>query len=359
MCNCAVKHLRNETVATQARLQSASSPHAAAWLAPLPGLGSSPVFFADSAFAALVRLRLGLPIAAAPAPCRLCCGKAVADEFGRHSLVCGGAGARHRVHRELRTAVYSLAARALAAPSLETPCFPTAPGLRPDVFCRAGPSHRPLAIDVGIVALTPALAAAAASPGGAAARYVTAKIARAAGYEFAPVVVDVLGAWGPSALHTLRRLAVAAGRLRDERPSRAIAVEMAALGSAVAASVASLLLANGAGDSTPLPPPDAAISEERALSTDGVFDIAAAFAGDLVSLPPVAAVPSPSPPPPASASPAPAALLGPAAVLPHLAAHSTASLPSVAAAAFSGDPRPPSDSTPPGSSPPSPPPAGA
>jgi len=160
--------------------------------------------------------------------------------------------------------VFSLAASALWAPRLEPNVFPGAPSRRadiavqprqPEIFATfaSGP-RRPIAIDAAVVSpfTRDSVARAAATPGGAATAYEARKVndygdlARRAGIDFTPLIVDVFGAWGESALPLLKQMAVAWGKRFDLHPSRAIPLALASVSSRLAVGVARLLLANAA-----------------------------------------------------------------------------------------------------------------
>ncbi|RUP29738.1 MAG: hypothetical protein EKK45_10170 [Curvibacter sp.] len=169
----------------------------------------------------------------------------------------------------MRDAIFSFAAAALWRPRREVNAFAAEPGARIDLMLAFGAagSRAVVVADVAVVSPLAAsnLAAAAASPGGAAARHEATKVARygalarAARVELTPLCVDTFGAWGPSALPLLRRLARDWGRQFDLHPSRAVPLVLGALSSHVAAAVAALLLQGAASQA------DAGVADPRAV----------------------------------------------------------------------------------------------
>lgn len=106
------------------------------------------------------------------------------------------------------------------SPRLEANVFPAAPGRRADVVfsIAGGPTRQLFAVDIAVT--SPFQVGAIADfnrdnwePGCIAKRYERTKyasygtIAEEAGYEFVPLVADSFGAFSPTALPLLRRLA--------------------------------------------------------------------------------------------------------------------------------------------------------
>ncbi|KAJ9435106.1 hypothetical protein DIPPA_09513, partial [Diplonema papillatum] len=101
----------------RARIQSSSGKHASAWLYGNPEADTG-MWLSSAELAVAVRLRLGLPIAAAPGECRLC-GHGATDVIGSHAQTCFGSGRRTRLHNALRDIVADFARRGLLGPSIE------------------------------------------------------------------------------------------------------------------------------------------------------------------------------------------------------------------------------------------------
>ncbi|KAJ9447334.1 hypothetical protein DIPPA_03633 [Diplonema papillatum] len=91
----------------RARIQSSSGKHASAWLYGNPEADTG-MWLSSAELAVAVRLRLGLPIAAAPGECRLC-GHGATDVIGSHAQTCFGSGRRTRLHNVLRDIVADFA----------------------------------------------------------------------------------------------------------------------------------------------------------------------------------------------------------------------------------------------------------
>ncbi|KAJ9434967.1 hypothetical protein DIPPA_04632 [Diplonema papillatum] len=119
----------------RARIQSGSGKHASAWLYGNPEADTA-MWLSPAELAVAVRLRLGLPIAAAPGECRLC------DVNGSHAQTCFGSGRRTRLHNALRDIVADFARRGLLGPSIERAVFANARRKRPDIsYVRDGSTY--------------------------------------------------------------------------------------------------------------------------------------------------------------------------------------------------------------------------
>ncbi|KAJ9454747.1 hypothetical protein DIPPA_01675 [Diplonema papillatum] len=212
----------------RARIQSGSGKHASAWLYGNPEADTA-MWLSPAELAVAVRLRLGLPIAAAPGECRLC-GHGATDVNGSHAQTCFGSGRRTRLHNALRDIVADFARRGLLGPSIERAVFANARRKRPDIsYVRDGTT---VLLDVAVTyplqLSQPHYAArAAAEPGGAAAAYAVAVKERVYNaiianepdpreWKAVPLVVDTFGAWCPGAITELRHIA-RANALREDR----------------------------------------------------------------------------------------------------------------------------------------------
>jgi len=221
--------------AAQARMSSAASPHANAWLAPPPG-SDDPQWLTPAEFDVLARLRLGLPVAEAPTLCNNC-NRAVADVGGHHALSCMFGPSKWAVHNGVRDALDGVAGACLWAPVKE-PALGSAKDRADILFRVRGPfGLRAVAADVAIIHEGAHLAAALSSPGGACAAYERVKLARygaaaeAIGVTFVPVVADSAGAWGPSALPLFRTMAGTLARRFDLSFGRSLHLLMARISS--------------------------------------------------------------------------------------------------------------------------------
>ena len=208
------------------RVSSACAPFASSWLAPFPSEDARQVWIHNNAFEALLRLRLGLPLTFAAAvdevhECGLCL-QHRRDAFGHHALACPNSGAKWRVHNAVRDKIFWLAAESLWSPKLEANVFPQAPRRRADVAFSFLSGDRRQLFTVDVAVTSPFQSRAMAefnssgwAPGCIAKRYERTKhatygaLAAAAGYEFVPLVADSFGAFSPTALPLLRRLASA------------------------------------------------------------------------------------------------------------------------------------------------------
>ncbi len=211
---------RNESVVSVARLQSARGDFASAWLGVFDT--SAAPWLANDEFRTACCLRLGLPVCQAPAVCSMC-GAAV-DAEGHHMIACKKG--KHAVHNALRNTLHSLCAQALLPAVREGMPFAAQGGdaarQRMDIIVSAGPDLRPLLLDVAVTSPFVRPSIAARFPGGAATAYENVK-RRTYGpavqeqvHNFVPLIVDSLGAWGKSALPTLKFLAAAFASRRAE-----------------------------------------------------------------------------------------------------------------------------------------------
>jgi hypothetical protein len=228
--------------ALQARIVSAASPHANAWLAPAPG-ADAPRWLTPADWEVLIRRRLVLPIADTPTRCGNC-GSATADIYGDHSVVCMHGPARDKIHNTIRDTTVRICQEALLSPIVE----PELPGGgRGDVLLRfpgAAGNRSLVVVDFAMTTIATRPQAALASPGGAATRYEQNKRdkyqARAdeMGAQLVPVIVDDAGAWGDSALPFWKRIIRRFAQRFDLALSKATVVVMGAVSSAMMSSVA-------------------------------------------------------------------------------------------------------------------------
>ncbi|KAJ9471747.1 hypothetical protein DIPPA_19323 [Diplonema papillatum] len=241
----------------RARIQSSSGKHASAWLYGNPEADTG-MWLSSAELAVAVRLRLGLPIAAAPGECRLC-GHGATDVIGSHAQTCFGSGRRTRLHNALRDIVADFARRGLLGPSIERAVFANTRRKRPDIsYVRDGTT---VLLDVAVTyplqLSQPHYATrAAAEPGGAAAAYAVAVKERVYNriianepdpreWRAVPLVVDTFGAWCPGAITELRHIA-RANALREDRTASAACQDLFhRLSFSIALGVARIVIASG------------------------------------------------------------------------------------------------------------------
>ncbi|KAJ9437380.1 hypothetical protein DIPPA_22720 [Diplonema papillatum] len=251
----------------RARIQSGSGKHASAWLYGNPEADTT-MWLSPAELAVAVRLRLGLPIAAAPGECRLC-GHGATDVNGSHAQTCFGSGRRTRLHNALRDIVADFARRGLLGPSIERAVFANARRKRPDIsYVRDGTT---VLLDVAVTyplqLSQPHYAArAAAEPGGAAAAYAVAVKERVYNaiianepdpreWKAVPLVVDTFGAWCPGAITELRHIA-RANALREDRTVSAACQDLFhRLSFSIARGVARIVIASGGARPDEADPP--------------------------------------------------------------------------------------------------------
>ncbi|KAJ9456195.1 hypothetical protein DIPPA_11837 [Diplonema papillatum] len=251
----------------RARIQSGSGKHASAWLYGNPEADTA-MWLSPAELAVAVRLRLGLPIAAAPGECRLC-GHGATDVNGSHAQTCFGSGRRTRLHNALRDIVADFARRGLLGPSIERAVFANARRKRPDIsYVRDGTT---VLLDVAVTyplqLSQPHYAArAAAEPGGAAAAYAVAVKERVYNaiianepdpreWKAVPLVVDTFGAWCPGAITELRHIA-RANALREDRTVSAACQDLFhRLSFSIARGVARIVIASGGARPDEADPP--------------------------------------------------------------------------------------------------------
>jgi hypothetical protein len=248
-----------------ARVSSVTAKHSGAWLYGVAGIAEPTAWMSDAEFDVALRYRLGMPTAPADAVCGLC--RAVpAGINGEHVLCCKNGGLRTLMHHAVARQIHAMASEALLNAVLE-PTLPLAGTAR--VRADIAVDHivgqgTTTFLDVAVTCPTQpsSVAAAAATPGGAAAqyadlhkepKYAAAMATLNAGrptdrYAFRALVVDTFGAWDPRALEVLRRIAAAWGRRAAARRTSAMQVLMHRVSFAVARGVARVLLASGAPD---------------------------------------------------------------------------------------------------------------
>jgi hypothetical protein len=200
------------------------------------------------------------------------------------------------MHHALRDALFSIASWAMFNPVREAACFASHPSLRCDVLLRGAVTMEALDVAVMWPLQDTYVAAAASTPGGASTAYEAVKFAtygaelQHSSVTLVPVVVDMFGAWGASALPLLSRVARAWGSRTDMSFSRSGPAVFRALNLTLARRVARMLLINAAADpetalptTQPLPLAAAPSSPPRSPHHhhhpgDAAMDLAAAAA---------------------------------------------------------------------------------
>ena len=253
------------TGASLARVQSACSPCASAWLIPRAFEGAIEGWMTSGIFTLAIRHRFGLPLTSQALSCRMC-GSREADIHGEHTLRCLAGGERTTLHNDLRDFLFRLASHALLRPLREHMCF-GASAKRCDIFVTVGGKQLALDIAVTHFATTAGLGHAISAPGGAATRYEATvkqrKYGQAAidnGSAFHPIVFDTLGAIGDSGLEVVRTIARRWGHRQDIGPSRAIPIVLQRLSSVLMRGICRLLLHNTVDAEQTLVPTEATAS---------------------------------------------------------------------------------------------------
>jgi hypothetical protein len=234
---------------TVARVMSCSGQYASAFLVPLAPTRKS--WLTSSEFCTMMMLRLGEQLLPEPSPCALCLGNAMVDVLGHHSCTCMEGGDRTRLHNSLVDAVHTFSSHALLGSRREQCPFPLHPHLRLDGILTRGVARPVLTDQACIFPLAAShLLAASHTPGGAATAYEATKVATygaaavEANFSFVPLVVELFGSWGESAMMHLRFVASAWGRQRNLPAHRAIPQVFAALSLTLQRGLARILLKN-------------------------------------------------------------------------------------------------------------------
>jgi len=191
-----------------ARLHSASRPESAALYRGLP-CSRDGTRLTDIELSAVVGLRLGLPVAAHG----VCTCREPLDEFGDHALSCNSGVERLRRHDELNSRIRDLLGEAGFPAVLEPTGLAARDARRFDgVTVAAFERGRPMAWDATIIHTcapshlhASAVAAQAAATG---AESLKAQKYRDLSdrYDFRPIGVETLGAFGPQALELVESL---------------------------------------------------------------------------------------------------------------------------------------------------------
>ena len=150
------RHARMLATSTQtdrARITSCAGEYAGAFLVPAYPIPASWLLPAE--FVVVLRLRLGLPVAAEAVPCALCLGTATADTLGHHSCCCMEGGDRTHLHNALVDAVHVFSSYALLGSRREQNPFPLHPALRLDGMLTRGVARPTLTDQACIFPLRP------------------------------------------------------------------------------------------------------------------------------------------------------------------------------------------------------------
>lgn len=225
------------TTTQKARFASVSGPHASAWLRCVPD-AEHMTWLSPREFILLARLRLGAQLFPTESFCGRCAlarsgRRSVCDTHGAHALSCMCGGNRTTAHTAVLRSLCAIGSEAILQVSPEVRLFSSRPNARIDACVDWGAT-----CDLVDVALTNALkpssvAAAAATPGGAASQYEATKHAtygplladlQPGRHRVVPVVMDLFGAWGKTALTFITRLARRWGRHHDVGGSHAVSM---------------------------------------------------------------------------------------------------------------------------------------
>lgn len=195
-------------------LSSASAPHNGYWLSVPFGVPPT-VRYLNQLFPVLCRLRAGQPQGDASYTCPSCNKPQVGDAHRHHVLSCMEGGSRTSLHNRYRRTLTSLMSVSLLEPREETRCF-TDTSLRADITYTLASSVKDKQFAIDLAFTSPFLeghrTVAVATPGGAATVYEGVKRAKYLPHTtpdqvFVPLVGDMLGAWGSSALPFLKDIA--------------------------------------------------------------------------------------------------------------------------------------------------------
>jgi hypothetical protein len=212
----------------KARMLSTTLPYAGGWLLtpPLRALN----FVIDSrTFIALVKCRMGIPLAKVARKCPSCTSGTL-DIFGNHAASCPSGLTRR--HNRVRDALHTLAQQAGMHAEKEKPyLLKDDPTLRPaDVYITQWHLDRPICLDVSIVnpvapsnvvrAATHLAATAQASEQTKLIMYGT-KCADNQ-LEFCPLVMESFGGFGPLAIPIFKKISKAMSTRREEDESDAM-----------------------------------------------------------------------------------------------------------------------------------------
>ena len=167
----------------------------------------------DREFRLCFQYWLGLPMVDEGVRCPIC--QAVADPLGDHQVGCGGNGDRIFRHDSLRDALISTAQSAALAPRKEVPSLIPGSKSRPaDLYLPHWSRGRPAALDVTVISTMQALTVtgAATTQGHALSVGENRKMAahaeacRSVGVTFVPLVVESLGGWSETAVHSIKSI---------------------------------------------------------------------------------------------------------------------------------------------------------
>lgn len=192
------------------RLLSESGFQAHAWLTATPSreLNQS---FAPAEFRTLVRWWLGEPVYSADRTCPACSSPCLRD--GYHALVCAHGGSRIHRHHSISNVLVDFLRSAHLSPTRET----LVGEWRADVFIPHWNVGQPLALDVAVTHPLQTSHKPCAEDEPVAGQWAHAYAlahkeplrprVEACGVSFAPMVVEVYGAWDPNALGVLSAFA--------------------------------------------------------------------------------------------------------------------------------------------------------
>ena len=145
--------------------------------------------------------------------CSIC--QAVADPLGDHQVGCGGNGDRIFLHDSLQDALFSAAQSTALAPRREVPSLIPGSKSRPaDLYLPHCSRGRPAALDVTVISTMQALTVTGAattqghtlSVGENRKMAAHAEACRSVGVTFVPLVVESLGGWSETAVHSIKSI---------------------------------------------------------------------------------------------------------------------------------------------------------
>ena len=186
--------------------------HAGDWLNIIPSQALG-LHLYDREFRLCLQYWMGLPMVDEKVRCPIC--QAVADPIGDHQVGCWGNGDRIFRHDSLLDALFSAAQSAALAPRREVPSLIPGSNSRPaDLYLPHWSRGRPSALDVTVISTMQALTVTGAtttqghalSVGENRKMTAHAEACRSVGVTFVPLVVESLGGWSETAVHSIKSI---------------------------------------------------------------------------------------------------------------------------------------------------------
>jgi hypothetical protein len=188
---------------------SSSMAHAGDWLSVIPSTALN-LNFHDSDFRHCLQYWLGARMFPSSYACPSFSG--TCDIFGDHHIECGGNRDRIHRHDSLRDVLFSSAQTAAMCPRKEvTSLIPSSKSRPAYIYIPSWTHGKPAAMDVSVISPTQQLTIQSSSTtqgyaitiGEERKRRAHEQPCQAAGVSFVPLIVETLGGWSSSALHTI------------------------------------------------------------------------------------------------------------------------------------------------------------